>query len=120
MTKSRFGSLQDYSGSLASQHATTFTSVVAFILGVFPQLEAKIAWNVPQIHLGDDYVFGISSFANHLSLAPWSSEVIATFAPRLEAAGYVVRKNLFQVPIDRDIDQDLLTDLVTARLEELA
>ena len=38
---------------------------------------------------------------------------------RLETDGYVVRKNLFQVPDDWDVGAELLRDLVKARLAEL-
>lgn len=39
--------------------------------------------------------------------------------PDLEASGYVVRKNLFQVPDDWEMDQALVKDLVQARVAEL-
>jgi uncharacterized protein len=54
---------------------------------------------------------------NHLALAPWSARVIADFRAMLEQ--YVVRKSLFQIPIDWKIDAALLKDLVSARLAEL-
>lgn len=37
----------------------------------------------------------------------------------LESEGYVVKKNLFQVPADWDMDKKLLEGLVLARLSEL-
>ncbi|ASF49047.1 DUF1801 domain-containing protein [Methylophaga nitratireducenticrescens] len=85
----------------------------------FPELESKLAWNVPQICRGSDYVFGVSALKNHLALAPWSTEVMETFKARLETDGYVVKKNLFQVPSDWTIDKTLLIDLIKARLAEL-
>ena len=39
------------------------------------------------------------------------------FAARLD--GYVTTPNLFHVPVDWDVDEDLVKDLVRARLAEL-
>ena len=43
--------------------------------------------------------------------------MIEDFTPRLD--GYVLLQKGFQIPVDRDIDKDLVTDLVRARLAEL-
>ena len=103
--------------SLNAAKAKTIRAVIDLILTQFPELEVKISWNVPQIHRDGRYVFGISALKNHLALAPWSARVIDDFRARLEK--YVVRKNLFQIPVDWEIDAELLKDLVRARLTEL-
>ena len=102
-----------------STKARTLGSVIDLVLSEFPGIEAKIAWSVPQIHRDGEYVFGVSSLTRHLALAPWSEGVIDDFRERLEQAGYVVRKNLFQVPDDWAVDRELVKDLVHARLAEL-
>jgi uncharacterized protein len=116
---SRFYSLEDYLASLDSRKAKTIKAVIELILTQFPELEVKISWNVPQIHWNGKYVFGVSALKNHLSLAPWSARVIEAFQVRLEQEKYVVRKNLFQIPVDWEIDAELLQNLVRARLAEL-
>ncbi len=116
---SKFDSIEDYLASLEAQKAKTLRAVIDLILSQFPELECKIAWNVPQIHLRGKYVFGVSALKNHLALAPWSARVIEDFRVRLESQKYVVQKNLFQIPINWDIDIKLLKDLVAARLAEL-
>jgi uncharacterized protein len=117
MGSSRFNSVEDYLVSLDPTKAKTIRAVIDSILEHFPELEVKISWNVPQIHRNEKYVFGISALKNHLALAPWSARVIEDFRARLEH--YVVRKNLFQIPVDWEIDAQLLQDLVQARLAEL-
>ena len=114
---SRFNSVEDYLASLDATKARTIRAVIESILEQFPELEVKISWNVPQIHRNGQYVFGVSALKNHLALAPWSARVIEDFRARLEQ--YVVRKNLFQIPVDWEIDAELLQNLVRARLAEL-
>jgi uncharacterized protein len=114
---SRFDSPEDYVAALDATKAKTIRAVIDSILTQFPELEVKISWNVPQIHRGGQYVFGVSALKNHLALAPWSARVIEDFRVRL--GRYVVRKNLFQIPVDWEIDAELLKDLVRARLAEL-
>ncbi len=117
MASSRFNSVEDYLASLDPKKSRTIRAVIESILTQFPELEAKISWNVPQIHRDGQYVFGVSALKNHLGLAPWSARVNEDFRARLEK--YVVRKNLFQIPVDWEIDAELLKDLVRARLAEL-
>jgi hypothetical protein len=115
----KFDSVDAYLASLDPPKGETLRAVIETILDEFPELECKLAWNVPQIHSGKDYVFGVSALKGHLALAPWSPDVVASFTGRLRADGYVVKQNLFQVPIDWDVDRELLVDLVNARLAEL-
>lgn len=113
----RFDSVEDYLASLDSTKAETLRSVIGCILGRFPELECKISWNVPQIHRNGEYVFGMSALKNHLTLAPWSLQVIENF--KVQMAGYVVKMHCFQVPVDWEVDTELLENLVRARLAEL-
>ena len=119
MTSTKFSSVEDYLSSLDSTKGATLGEIIDFILKKFPDLDCKLAWNVPQICSGNDYVFGVSALKKHLALAPWSTEVIESFKKELESEGYVVKKNLFQVPNDWDMDKNLLEGLVLARLSEL-
>ncbi|MCX2781333.1 DUF1801 domain-containing protein [Microbulbifer thermotolerans] len=119
MSSSKFSSVDEYLISLGSPKGDTLKGVIDFILKSFPDLDCKLAWNVPQICRGSDYVFGVSALKNHLALAPWSTEVIEAFQERLEGEGYVVKKNLFQIPSEWKIDEELLSSLVKTRLAEL-
>lgn len=118
MSTKRFATVDDYLISLDPVKAETVRAVIDTILADFPETEAVIAWNVPQIKRGKQYVFGVSTAKKHISLNPWSEQVIEEFRSRLEPT-YVVLQSIFQVPVDWDVDRDLLRDLVQARLAEL-
>jgi uncharacterized protein YdhG (YjbR/CyaY superfamily) len=118
MPAKRFSSVDDYLASLDQVKEQTARSVIDTILTEFPETEVKLAWNVPQIHRSKDYVFGLSAAKHHLSLNPWSEQVLNDFRARLEKS-FVVLQSVFQVPVDWDIDRELLADLVRARMAEL-
>jgi len=117
MPSKKFSSVQDYISKLEPATAKTMQSVLNFLADEFPQLEEKIAWNVPQLHLHGRYIVGMAAFKNHLTFAPWSAVVIAKFAKRLN--GLVTNKHTFQIPLGWQIDASLLRDLVGARLAEV-
>jgi uncharacterized protein YdhG (YjbR/CyaY superfamily) len=117
MASSRFSSVEDYLAALDPSKATTIRSVVAFVVTEFPELKSKIAWNVPAIHRDGKYVAGIAAYKNHLTFSPFSTQVIDDFRVRL--ANFTVFKGTFQIPVDWQIDTELLKDIVRARLAEL-
>ena len=119
MSSPRFSSIDEYLAALGATKARTLSAVIDFILAQFPELAVKLAWNVPQIHRNGQYVFGLSAAKHHLALAPWSALVIDAYRERLAAEGYVVKQNLFQIPVDWEIDGELIKELVQARLAEL-
>lgn len=117
MSTPRFSSIDDYLASLDPVKAGTIRAVIDLILARFPELESKISWNVPTIHRNGKYVAGIDAFKKHLTFSAWSPRIIANFKERL--GKFVVLKNCFQVPVDWEIDEDLVEDLIRARLAEL-
>ncbi len=111
-----FKSLADYLAAVEPVKARTLKAMIDCILAEFPELEAKIAWNVPQIHRRGNYVAGMAAFKAHLTFSPWSVRVIDAFRARL--AGYVVLQHCFHIPVDWQVDGELLRDMVRARLAE--
>jgi hypothetical protein len=51
------------------------------------------------------------------TFASWSRRVIEHFKARL--GKFVVKENCFQIPVDWEIDRELVKDLAWARLREL-
>lgn len=113
----KFSSIEDYLSAQDAVKAKTLQSIIELILKQFPELAAKVSWNVPTIHRDGKYVVGLAAYKNHLTFAPWSNRVLLDFSERL--GKYVVFKNCFQIPVDWKIDRALVTDLVRARLAEL-
>ena len=113
----RFNSVEEYLASQEPAKERTLRSVIDLILAQFPELESKISWNVPTIHRNGKYVVGVCAHNHHLTFSPWSSRVIEDFKVRL--GKFVLFKTCFQIPVDWEIDRELVKDLVRARLAEL-
>ena len=82
----------------------------------YPKLELVIAWNQPMLRIDGKYVFGLSASKNHLTLNPFSSDVLESMESKL--AGYKVNKTTFIVPVDWKVDATLLRAIVKARIAE--
>jgi uncharacterized protein len=117
MKSPKFNSVEEYLASQDPAKERTLRSVIDLILAEFPELESKISWNVPTIHRNGKYVAGVCAYKHHLTFSAWSPHVIEDFKVRL--AKFVVMKNCFQIPVDWEIDRELVKDLVRARLAEL-
>ena len=76
-----------------------------------------IAWNQPMLRQGKAYIIGISVSKNHMTINPFSDDVIKLFKKRLSK--YTVNKTTFTVPLDWKVDGVLLRSIAKARLAEL-
>jgi uncharacterized protein YdhG (YjbR/CyaY superfamily) len=112
----RFDSASDYFKSISPAQAKTVKAIMKAIQSKFPKLELVIAWNQPMLREGTKYIFGISATKNYLLMAPWSSDVLDAFRPKL--TDYKVNKKTIQIPSDWDIDAKLLQQMVRAVLAE--
>ncbi len=114
---SKFTSIDEYLASVGEAQAGTIAGVIEAVQRAHPDVEVKLAWNVPQLHRGGNYVMGLSCTAKHVSIAPWSTNVMTMLQHRL--TDYDPTENLFRVPVDWAIDDELIRDIVDARLAEL-
>jgi len=112
----RFNSLTDYYKTITAGQTKTVQAIMRTIQGKYPKLELVIAWNQPMLRDGSKYVFGISATKGYLLMAPWSTEVLDEFRPKL--TDYKVNKKTIQIPSDWEIDSKLLFQMVKARLAE--
>jgi uncharacterized protein YdhG (YjbR/CyaY superfamily) len=112
----RFDKPSDYFKSISPEQAKTVKAIMKAIQNKYPKLELVIAWNQPMLREGTKYVFGVSATKNYLLMAPWSTQVLDAFRPKL--TDYKVNKKTIQIPSDWDIDEKLLEQMVKDRLAE--
>jgi uncharacterized protein YdhG (YjbR/CyaY superfamily) len=114
----RFDSVDGYLASADPTKQATIRAILDAVVGAYPGAEVVIAWNKPMIRIDGQYVLGVDMAQRHLLLLPLSTDVITEFGDRLK--GYQTQKKTIRVPVDWDVDNDLLRDLVAARLAELS
>ena len=114
----RFSSVDEYLAHFDEVRAGTARRILETIEERFSGLERVVAWNQPMLKSGDEYVFGLSVLTGHLLLGPWGDHAIDAVRHLLE--GYQVNKKTVKVPVDWEVDGDLLAAMVEHRLAELA
>jgi uncharacterized protein YdhG (YjbR/CyaY superfamily) len=115
-TSKRFSTPASYFSAIDASAAATAREIFATITKVNPNLELVIAWNQPILQAPGGYVLGVSAATKHLTLNPFSKNVIDEFADDLQDLG--VAKHTFKVPIGWKVDVGLLRKIVKARLAE--
>jgi len=115
-TSKRFSTPKQYFAQLDPQKKKTAELIFSTIMEKYPKLELVIAWNQPMLRIEGKYVFGLSTSQNHLTLNPFSTDVLELMSSKL--SGYKVNKHTFVVPVDWKVDASLLRAMVKARLAE--
>lgn len=113
----RFATPAKYFQSLEPGQAKTAKDIFAAIIKKYPELKLVIAWNQPMLTFGKHYVFGLSAAKKYILIAPWSTDVIEEFTPKLK--DYDVKKKTIGVPNDWKVDEKLLQAMIKARLIEI-
>ena len=116
LSAKRFNTPTQFYQSVGKDQAKTMRTIFKAITTKYPKAELVIAWNQPMIKIDGHYVFGASASSKHISISPWSADVIAAFAHKME--DLVVKKKTIGVPNDWDVDTKLILALVKARLAE--
>jgi len=112
----RFETPAQYYKTIDAKQARTARAIFKAISTKFPGAELVIAWNQPMMKIDGKYVFGLSASKNHISMSPWSTDVIAKFAPKMK--DLVILKKTIRIPNNWDVDAKLIVAMVKARLAE--
>ncbi|MEN9802792.1 MAG: hypothetical protein RLZ37_1917 [Actinomycetota bacterium] len=115
-TSKRYSTPDEYFSSIDTAAADTAREIFAAITKTNPRLELVIAWNQPILKAPGGYVLGLSASKNHLTINPFSKDVIDEFSDDLRELG--VSKHTFKVPIGWKVNAGLLRRIVKARLAE--
>lgn len=108
----RYNTVDDYLAEHDPVKQRTARSILSAITQAYPEAEVVIAWNQPMVRIEGKYVFGLGIFARHILIAPYDSAVIERFRDRL--TGYTLNKKTIRVPVDWEVDPQLLEDMVAA------
>jgi uncharacterized protein YdhG (YjbR/CyaY superfamily) len=108
----RFDTFEGYLTGHDQVKQATVRRIFAVLGRAFPRSEVVIAWNHPMLKQDGRYLFGVSIHTSHITIAPFGDGVIEALRPRL--TGYEVNKKTVRVPVDWDVDEALIVDMVAA------
>ena len=85
---------------------------------VAPQAEEGKSYGMPAFKVNKRPLIGFITAKKHLSLFPFSPEVIEAVSDRL--AGFELSKGTIRFTADHPVPDDLLRDIVALRLAEIS
>ena len=113
----RYASFKDYLAPHDAIKQKTVKAIFKTITDKYPKMEMVIAWNQPMLKLGTDYIIGINILKNHILIGPWGEDAIAKIESKLK--GLKANKKTVQVPVDWQVDEKLILEMVKNRVKEL-
>lgn len=114
----RFGGLDEYLTKADPAAQRTVRTILDAITRAHPEAEIVIAWNQPMVKIDGEFVFGLSIQKRHILIAPWGKRALFELQVLLEP--YAPNKKTIPVPLDWDVDEQLVLDVAAERLIELA
>lgn len=111
------GELTDYLDGLDEPARGTLTHVCDVARATVPGLEEGRSYGVPALIHQRNPLVGVQATAKHLSVIPYSSEVVAAVAPDLE--GFSLSKGTIRFSSDQPIPDAVLARIIELRRAEI-
>ncbi len=90
-----------------------------FIDSKVPNLTQKMGYGIPTFQLNGKNFIHYAGYSKHIGLYP-GAKAIAHFAAEFETRGYKYSKGAVQFPINQELPQDLILEILTYLLERRA
>ncbi|MDP2772107.1 MAG: DUF1801 domain-containing protein [Nocardioides sp.] len=112
------GSVDDYLAGLDEPVRDAFGRVVAVALEVVPDAEQGKSYGMAALRHRGKPLLGFLATRQHLSVFPFSAEVVAAVRERL--AGYDLSRGTIRFTLDRLLPDDVARDIVRLRAREIS
>jgi uncharacterized protein YdhG (YjbR/CyaY superfamily) len=109
--------IDDYLDDLPPEQKAALEHVRAVVSGLAPDAEEGRSYGVPAFIYAGRPLLGFSAAKKHLSIYPFSPAAIEGVKARL--AGYDLAKGTIRFSPDTPVPDDVLADLVGARMQEI-
>jgi len=91
--------------------------VCAVVRELMPGAEEGMSYSMPAFKYRGKGLLGFLATRQHLSIFPFSGEVVEVFAPRL--AGFSLSSGTIRFSAERPLPDDVLADIVRFRQEQI-
>ena len=116
-TTKKFNTLNDYLKDADPKLAKLAKQIFKSVQAKYPSLELEIAWNKPQLKLGDQYVLGLAVLKNYILLAPFTKSSLDEIRPKLKELE--ANKKTIHIPADWKVDEKLMHAMAAIRIKEI-
>jgi uncharacterized protein YdhG (YjbR/CyaY superfamily) len=110
--------IDDYLAGLAPEQRAALERVRAVVAQAAPDAEEGKSYGMPAFRHGGRPLIGFQAAKHHLSVHPFSPEVIDQLRDRL--AGFDVSKGTIRFTPEQPLAEDVIRELVALRLAELS
>lgn len=111
------GAISDYLASLPEAERLALAHVVDVALEIAPAAVEGRSYGVPALRLTGRPLIGVVAAKGHLSIFPFSPEVIEGVSSRL--VGYALSPGTIRFTPDHPLPEDVLRDIVRRRADEI-
>lgn len=115
MDQIKFESVDQYIHSFSGRTRDLLNELRSVIKEAAPTAQEKISYNMPTYFLKKNLIH-FAGYKNHIGIYPTPSAIIA-FEDRL--SGYKISKGAIQLPLDRALPVELITEMVLFRVREV-
>ena len=109
--------MEDYVGGLPADQQAALARVRAVVEKVAPEARQGVSYGMPAYLLAGRPLLGFRAAKSHLSVFPFSPAAIEAVKDRLD--GFDVSKGTIRFSPDAPVPDDVLADLVRARMQEI-
>jgi uncharacterized protein YdhG (YjbR/CyaY superfamily) len=111
------GTVTDYLATLEAPDRDAFARVRDVALAEAPEATEGTSYGMAALQLGGRPLLGLRAAAGHLSVFPFSPEVVDAVAGRL--AGFALSKGTIRFTAAEPLPEDVLRDVVRLRRAEI-
>lgn len=111
------GDVDDSLASLDEPERGCLQRVIAAARRVAPEADEGRSYGMPALKVDGKPLIGVVAAAKHLSIFPFSPEVVDAVAPRL--AGFSLSKGTVRFTPDHPVPEEVVEEMVRLRLAEI-
>ncbi|OAE00960.1 DUF1801 domain-containing protein [Arthrobacter sp. OY3WO11] len=111
------GDVDDFLGAMAEPERGCLQRVIAAARRIVPDAEEGRSYGMPALKLDGKPLIGVVAAARHLSIFPFSPEVVDAVAPRLE--GFSLSKGTVRFTPGHPVPDDVVEEMVRLRRAEI-
>ena len=109
--------MDDYLSELPPEQRAALEHVRAVVADLAPDADEGTSYGIPAFSYAGRPLLGFKAAKKHLSIFPFSPAAIDAVRDRLD--GFDVAKGTIRFTPERPVPDDVLTDLVRARMQEI-